>query len=113
MRKADTMNENELKLDLKREKRIVELQKKLEKTKSLRKEFESEFNDRLTTFITTAFGVVAALFWQTAITDTIKSFIPVSGAWTYEIFVALIVTFIAATAIFFISKFLKRQKDKT
>ncbi|MEI7960946.1 MAG: DUF5654 family protein, partial [archaeon] len=66
--------------------------------------------DRLITLITTAFGVVAALFWQTAITDSIKAFIPISGAWTYEVGVAFFVTFIAAAAIFFISRFLKRKK---
>jgi len=107
---VDKTSESELKHELKEEERILKLEKKLERTKRLRKEFGSEFNERLITLITTAFGVVAALFWQTAITDSIKAFIPVSGAWPYEIFVALVVTFVAVFAIFFLSRFLKKEK---
>ena len=105
-------SEAELKLQLKKEQKLAALRNKIQKHKELKKEFRSEFNDRLITFLTTAFGVVAALFWQTAITDTIKSFIPVSGAWFYEMFVALIVTIIAVLAIFSVSKVGKKLKDK-
>jgi hypothetical protein len=80
-----------------------------EKLATARKEFERELNERIVVFITTAFGVVAALFWQTAITDTIKSFIPVSGAWAYEILVAFAVTIIAVAGIFVVSRLFKRK----
>jgi hypothetical protein len=81
----------------------------LRKQKKIREEFENEFNERLVTFITTAFGVVAALFWQTAITDSIKAFIPTTGAWMYEVIVAFFVTIIAVAGILFVSKVLKKK----
>jgi len=105
-------SEVKLKLELKKQQRLTALEEKIQKTKELRKELESEFNERLVIFLTTAFGVVAALFWQTAITDTIKSFIPVSGAWFYEIFVAFLVTIVAVIGIFFVSKFGSKKNVK-
>lgn len=69
-----------------------------------REEVRREFNTRLITIVTTAVGVVAALFWQTAITDTIKTFIPTSGAWYYEILVAFIVTVLAAVLLYYLSR---------
>ena len=80
-------------LALKRELRI-------EKAKEARKEIAS----RAITTITTALAIVAALFWQTAITDTIKNFIPTSGAWQYEVIVALMVTLFAAIAIYILTR---------
>ena len=69
------------------------------------KEFQQEFRKQLVTLISAAFAFVAALFWNTAITDAIKTFIPVSsGAWFYEIISAIIVTIVAVTAVYFISK---------
>ena len=41
-----------------------------------------------------------ALFWQQAITDTIKAFVPVSGAWPYEIGVAILTTLIGAGVVY-------------
>ncbi len=67
------------------------------------KEAQKEIKTRMVTVITTAFALVAALFWQTAITDTIKTFIPISGAWGYEIIVAAIITLGAAVIIYIIS----------
>jgi len=90
------------------EKKLLELKVKLaEKTKEseqIRKEFESDFQNRLALALSTALGVVIALFWQTAITDTLKAFIPVTGAWPYELAVALIVTVICVVALVFIQK---------
>ena len=106
----ESVEEKNLKKELSKEKRINELKFKLEKTKKLREEFAFEFEHRLVVFFTTAFGVVAALFWQTAITDSIKAFIPVNGAWFYEIFVALLVTGIAVVAVFFVSKLSEHSK---
>jgi len=104
------LSEASLKKDLAKEKKIINLEEQLAKAKELRKEFGNELNDRMVTFLTTAFGVVAALFWQTAITDSIKAFIPTSGIWIYEIFVALAVTIIAVVGIFLVSKVIKKPK---
>jgi drug/metabolite transporter (DMT)-like permease len=68
------------------------------------KEAQREIAGRMVTTITTALAIVAALFWQTAISDTIKTFIPVSGAWSYEIVVALLVTAVAATAAYLLTR---------
>lgn len=86
------------------------VRERLELVRKLKKELEIEFQNRLITLLTTALGVVAALFWQAAITDTIKVFIPVeSGAWTYEILVALIVTVVAVVAIMGLSSLQKKS----
>ncbi|MCX6767682.1 MAG: DUF5654 family protein [Candidatus Micrarchaeota archaeon] len=69
------------------------------------KEFEREFRKQLITFIAASFAFVAALFWNTAITDTIKLFIPLSGAWFYELISAAVVTALAVTVIYFLSRY--------
>ncbi len=68
------------------------------------KEARREITTRAITTMTTALALVAALFWQTAITDTIKNFIPTSGAWQYEVVVAVVVTLFAAIVIYILSK---------
>lgn len=90
--------------DRKRRIAAARLRAKLAKAKKIRQKFAVEFDSRMIAFVSTAFGVVAALFWQTAITDTIKSFMPVNGAWPYEIFVAAIVTLLAVSVIFAMSQ---------
>lgn len=76
--------------------------------KSMRREMareaEREIASRVITVMTTALAVVAGLFWQTAISDTIKNFIPVSGAWQYELGIAFAITVFAGAAIYFLSK---------
>lgn len=80
--------------------------------KRVSKKLEAEFKSRMLTFVSTALGVVAALFWQTAITDTIKSFMPVNGAWFYEIGVAILVTILAVMAILILSNIPDPSKKK-
>ena len=80
-------------------------QRRIERARKLHKEVTT----RMITVITTALAIVAALFWQTAITDTIKTFIPVGGAWQYELIVAFFVTIIAAIAIYFLSNALEAK----
>lgn len=60
------------------------------------KAIQQEIHSRVLTTISTALALVAALSWQTAITDTIKTFIPVSGAWEYELMMALAITILVA-----------------
>ena len=60
---------------------------------------EKEVAKQMITVISTALALVSALFWQTAINDTIKTFMPVSGAWSYELAIAFVITMIAAMII--------------
>jgi hypothetical protein len=82
---------------------------KVEKV-ALAKEIAREIRARTVTLVTTAMALVAGLFWQTAINDTIKTFIPVSGAWQYEIVVALLITITAAIAIYLLSRSAEQKK---
>jgi hypothetical protein len=76
------------------------------------KEARQEITARAITTITTALALVAALFWQTAITDTIKNFIPTSGAWQYEVIVAVMVTLFAAITIYVLSRPISKPDEK-
>jgi hypothetical protein len=71
---------------------------------ALAREFQREFRKQLATLITAAFGFVAALFWNTAIKDAINAFVPPAQSWVGETFVAVLVTFIAVLAIWFVSR---------
>ena len=90
----------EAKQEIKEFKQEIKKLGKLELTKEVEKAVAS----RVITVITTALALVSALFWQTAINDTIKTFIPISGAWQYEILVAFIVTVAAALAIYALTR---------
>ncbi|PIO06266.1 hypothetical protein COT29_01860 [Candidatus Micrarchaeota archaeon CG08_land_8_20_14_0_20_59_11] len=106
--------------------RILGPRELLERTKLLRQkeaevvkreqeaaaEFQKAFRERTLTIVTTAFGVVAALFWQKAISDMINAYIPQSGVWQYELFAAVLVTVMAVTAIYFIGKWSKGDEKK-
>lgn len=97
-------NEHDIERRLRAKENIRQVRARLEKAKKIRDAFEDEFRSRMVVFVSTAFGVVAALFWQTAIMDTIKAFLPVSGAWQYEILVAFLVTLLAVLVVFAMSK---------
>lgn len=77
---------------------------------ALAKEVAQEIRTRTVTLVTAALALVAGLFWQSAINDTIKTFIPVSGAWQYELLVALLITIMAAIAIYLLSRSADRKK---
>jgi hypothetical protein len=68
------------------------------------REIELEIASRTIALLTTALAVVAGFFWQTALADTIKTFIPEAGAWQYEIAVAFGFTVLAGVAIYVLSK---------
>lgn len=56
----------------------------------------SEVKKQLATFVTTAFGLTAALFWNDAIKSMITFYIPYqAGNWPYLMWSAVIVTLIA------------------
>ena len=79
---------------------------------SLAKELTKEFWEKIIAFITAGLGFVAALFWQNAIRDAINAFIPTSGAWQYEIFVAVLVTFFAVLTIYLMTRFAVKQEQE-
>ncbi len=83
---------------------LEKVPEKVESRIAYSKEISEHFRQRLITVIATAIGVVIALFWQTAITDTIKTFIPVSGAWYYEIGVAILVTLLGGIVIYWLTR---------
>ncbi len=64
---------------------------------------------QMVTFITTAFSLTAALFWNDAIKAMITQFIPKDGAWPYLLGAAIIVTLIAVAVTLFISRTLDSE----
>jgi hypothetical protein len=90
-------------------KKKKESEERIEKHEIAR-EVRSEVKTRMITVITTALALVAALFWQTAITDTIKTFIPTSGAWGYEMVVALVITALAAVVIYLLTNTVPKKE---
>ncbi len=64
----------------------------------------SEAKKQMLTFVTTAFSLTAALFWNDAIKAMIISYIPREGGWPYLMLAAVIVTAIAITATWIMSR---------
>ncbi len=64
----------------------------------------SEARKQLAMFMTTAFSLTAALFWNDAIKAMITSYIPKEGAWPYLFAAAMAVTIIAVAATSLLSK---------
>ncbi|MBI4167577.1 MAG: hypothetical protein HY515_01330 [Candidatus Aenigmarchaeota archaeon] len=63
-----------------------------------------EAKKQMLTFVTTAFSLTAALFWNDAIKAMITSYIPRDGSWPYLMLAAVIVTVVAIIATWIISK---------
>lgn len=76
-------------------------------------EFKLQFLTTLSTLMTAAFGMVAALAWNTAISAMIKEFLGEtgSGIWAMVIY-ALVVTVIAVLATVVISRSANKMKEK-
>jgi hypothetical protein len=68
-----------------------------------------EVLDRVTELVTTAFGLVAALAWNTAIQDFFKtqSLLSAGGPWVY----AILVTVIAVGVTVWLGRMVARAKD--
>ncbi|VVB76155.1 Uncharacterised protein [uncultured archaeon] len=90
----------------------AKLKEQAKVAKELREEVKREFKSRFFYTIATALGLVTALLWQTAIIDTIKAFVPIQGAWPYEITVASIITIFAVYLIIITSKLAEKEKKK-
>ena len=68
-----------------------------------------EVKKQVAVLVTTAFGLVAALFWNDAIKAMINSYIPAGNAWPYMMVSAVVVTIVAVLAIIMIAKMLKTK----
>ncbi|HLC68986.1 MAG TPA: DUF5654 family protein [Candidatus Bilamarchaeaceae archaeon] len=77
----------------------------VERVKQVSMEITTEFRERLVLLMTTAFGVVAALFWQDAIRDMINAFVPPGEGWQYELIIAILITFLAVLSLYILTKF--------
>ena len=64
----------------------------------------SEAKKQMLTFMTTAFSLTAALFWNDAIKAMITTYIPKEGAWPYLMIAAVFVTIIAIVFTWIASK---------
>ncbi len=65
----------------------------------------SEVKKQLATFVSTAFALTAAFFWNDAIKAMITSYIPYqAGNWPYLMWSAVIVTLLAVTVTALIAK---------
>ncbi len=64
-----------------------------------------DINGVTTTMIITAFGLVAALFWQDAIKQLIAQLVPQGQGLFYSLLAAVMVTVIAVVVIWLIAKY--------
>ena len=71
--------------------------------------FRRVFQENFITLIVSALGLVAALTWNDAVKTTIETLIPSQANLAYKYYAAIIVTIIAVTITYFLSK-LKPQK---
>lgn len=76
-------------------------------------EFRSEFRKQLLTLVTAALGFTAALFWNTAIKDTVEHFIPQTETWYWEIAIAALVTVVSVFFIYAIAKLASADSEKS
>lgn len=71
-----------------------------------------EFFEKLVFFITSAFGLIAALAWNNAITALIDRYIP-KGSTLISLFIyAIFITFIAVLATIQLGKMSKKLEEK-
>lgn len=82
----------------------AELARERQRSLELAAEARGAISNQTKAVVATALTLVSALFWQTAAMDAIKALIPVSGAWTYEVVVALLVTSVSAVIIYYLNK---------
>jgi hypothetical protein len=66
-----------------------------------------EVLDKIGQLITVAFGLIAALAWNEAISALVAKYIPAAGPWVY----ATIVTILAVAATIWIGRATARLKD--
>jgi hypothetical protein len=67
----------------------------------------NEVLDKIAQLITAAFGLIAALAWNTAISQLVEKYIPAAGPWVY----AIIVTVLAVAVSVWIGRAVARAKE--
>ena len=92
------------------------MSKKVSIKKQEEKKFHQELIGQLLTLVTSGFGVVAALAWNSAIQDFVKEFVepkvPGSGL-AYKFIYAILITAFIVLITYYLSKLLSHfQKEK-
>jgi len=67
--------------------------------------FTKNFRINFSTLLISALGLVAALSWQEAIKEAIINLFPGRSTVIYKLYIAIIITVIAVTFTYFLSKF--------
>lgn len=72
----------------------------------------SEFLKTVVTFVVSAFGFVAALAWNQAITETINKYLkPGEGIWSWFLY-AILVTFVAVLITIYLGRLVEKHKKE-
>jgi len=102
---TETNNEKKIEKIKKQRKEIVQLKQEM-------KNLKIETKRQTTTLITSALGLVAALFWREAIQAFLEQVLkikPGEGWWIAQFSVAIFVTFLAVIALYLITRSLKTE----
>ncbi len=86
----------------------IKQKKKLELSKKV-EVFQQEFRRQIYTFISSALGFVAALFWRDALVDMLKEFIPSTEKWFPKLLVAIAISVLAVIGILLINEILMKK----
>ncbi len=78
----------------------------MRKLKTIRK-FSEKFRATLLTLVASAFGFVAALFWNDAIRAGIETLLPPAQSLSYKFTAAIFATAISVIVIYLLSKYSK------
>jgi len=113
-KKLDKGLEKELKPQIEKEVKKRFHERFLESTKESAIEFKVEFKNQLAIAITAAFGFLIALSWrnpiETGINKLLESFNLKGGAFYWDFLSALVVTFLAALVLMWVSKWKSEEK---
>ena len=75
--------------------------------------FQQEFRRQIYTFISSALGFVAALFWRDALVEMLKEFIPSTEKWFPKLLVAIVISVLAVIGILLVNDLLmKKYKER-
>ncbi|MBI2545466.1 MAG: hypothetical protein HYW22_02640 [Candidatus Aenigmarchaeota archaeon] len=74
-------------------------------------EFRKTFRQSLLTFVTSAFGVGAALMWNDTIKEALTNITPQGSSLLVKVYSALIITSIAVLATYWLSKWNAKQEN--
>jgi hypothetical protein len=71
---------------------------------------QEELRKQMYTFISSALGFVAALFWRDALVQMLKEFLPYTQEWFPKLITAIIVSVLAVVGIMLINEALIKRK---